>query len=231
MCKAEVSLPFRPQPSRFCSVPVRLAVLDNSPRGSVHRPPFSDQLASPRAVSSTAMPAVLLFRLLAVLFVRILFFLVRLQMRLLSSSLCGQLIVREVPGNTEVEASQPRSCLTPCSSSGSRPSPPVPSVNARAVWDQPGSCPALQRRSSQRGLPPRRGQDAGPHSPPASGRQRRCPSAETRAAGRRQGSLLPPFTQASLADRAEGRGSDTVCNWKAWTSTQPQSPTHPTDPR
>lgn len=69
-------------------------------------------------------------------------------MRLLSSSLCGQLIVREVQGNMEAEASQPRSCLTPFSSSGSCPSPPVPSVNARALCDQPGSCPAQPCRDT-----------------------------------------------------------------------------------
>ena len=149
-------------------------------------------------------------------------------MRLLSSSLCGQLIVREVWGSTEVEIPQPCSCLIPFNFSGSCPSPPVPSLHYSqgrvwSAWQLPS--PDRQRRSSQGWLPPRRDQDTGPHSPPASGRQRRLPSAETQAGGRWQGSLPLSFTQASLTDRTEGRGSDTVWNGKPQTSTQPQSPT------
>lgn len=154
-------------------------------------------------------------------------------MRLLSSSLCGQLIVREVRGNTEVEISQPCSHLIPFNFSGSYPSTsPLaavsPGLSVWSAWQLPS--PDSQRHSSQRWLPPGTDQDTGPHSPSrvASGDpslQKHRQEAEDR------GSRLLSLTQASLTDRAEGRGSDTAWDRKPRTSTQCQSPTHPTDQR
>ena len=155
-------------------------------------------------------------------------------MRLLSSSFWGQLIVREVRGNTEVESSQPCSHLIPFNFSGSYPSPPVPLLQYSQGWvcDQPGSSPALTARDAAA--------NAGFHQEgtktwdltlllgTASGDP---PLQKHRQEAEDRGSWLLSLTQASLTDRAEGRGSDTAWDRKALTSTQRQSPTHPTDQR
>lgn len=152
-------------------------------------------------------------------------------MRPLSSSLCGQLTVREVRGSTEVEIPQPRSCLIPFNFLGSCPSLPVPSLQYSqgrvwSAWQLPR--PDKQRCSSQGWFPPRTDQDTGPHSPPALGRQRRLPSAETQAGGReacRYHWLRPAHRQ--------GRGERVGHSLKRETTdahTAPK-PTHPTDQR
>lgn len=110
-------------------------------------------------------------------------------MRLLSSSLCGQLIVREVRGNTEVEISQPCSHWSLSTSQGltrlhQSPCCSIPraerviSLAAPQPWQPETQQPMLT--STRKG--PRHGT-----SPSFSGRQRWPPSAETQTGGGGQG--------------------------------------------
>ena len=147
-------------------------------------------------------------------------------MRPLSSSLCGQLTVREVRGSTEVEIPQPRSCLIPFNFSGSCPCCSI----HRVVCDQPGSCPAPTGRdaAAKADFPWERTKtwDLTLLLP-------RVASGDSPLLKHRQEAGKPAaiIDSGQLTDRAEGRESDTVWNGKPQTPTQPQSPTHPTDQR